>query len=188
MLDIALKEWAVVCDLLVEGRLAVLLRKGGILEAGGPGMFELEHPRFALFPSWAHQRPLMIKESVRDRVQVLQEPEQITVLGIGEAARIWAVSDRGWFDALDDLHCWTPAQVDMRFNYKPQNPLYLIAVRVRRLAEPRTVVNDPAYAGCRSWVPLLKEDRVDDAGAIPVLDDETFAKVVSRIESALGSP
>ena len=45
MLDIALKEWAVVCNLLLEGRLAVLLRKGGIAETGGAGVFELEHTR-----------------------------------------------------------------------------------------------------------------------------------------------
>jgi hypothetical protein len=55
MIGVGLKEWAIVCDLLLEGKLAIMLRKGGIHESGGPGVFELEYPRCALFRSWAHQ-------------------------------------------------------------------------------------------------------------------------------------
>ena len=52
MLRIALKEWAVICDLLLAGEQAILLRKGGVHEGTGPGQFRLEHDRFALFPAW----------------------------------------------------------------------------------------------------------------------------------------
>src|SRR5688572_15413116 len=130
MLDVALKEWSVVCDLLMEGRLAILPRKGGIHEDAGPGAFRLEHPRFALFPSWAHQRPAMIKPEHRERVEVIEEPAEITFRAVAEAARIWEVPGRAAFDRLDDLHCWTEQQIDMRFDYKPDRPLYLVAVRV----------------------------------------------------------
>ena len=37
MLDLALKEWAVICDLLATGRQTLVLRKGGIAEEQGPG-------------------------------------------------------------------------------------------------------------------------------------------------------
>src|SRR5690606_6397811 len=95
MLDIALKEWAVICELLLTGELAILLRKGGIHERGGPGVFELEHPRFVLYPSWAHQKPGMLKPPFAQRVEVMtQEPAQVTFEGIGEAARIWKVPSR----------------------------------------------------------------------------------------------
>jgi hypothetical protein len=186
MLDIALKEWAIVCDLLLEGKLTILLRKGGIHESGGPGVFELEHPRFLLFPSWAHQKPEMTKPEYRERTQVLAEPPTITFRGVGEVARIWQVRERAALDSLQDLHCWTPAQIDMRFNYKPQNPLYLMAVRARRLAEPKTVRNTNAYGGCKSWVPLGPGDAVDDAGAVPVVDERAFAGIVGRVEATLG--
>ena len=187
MIDIGLKEWAIVCDLLTEGRLALLLRKGGIHESGGPGVFELEHPRFLLFPSWLHQKPQMIKEADRSRVTVYgAEPREITFHAVGEAARIWQLRDRTSFDKLDDLHCWTPAQIDMRFGYKPENPLYLMAVRVSRLAVPRTVANHAEYAGCKSWVPLRPADVVDDAGATPVILDDAFAAIVKRVDAAVG--
>ncbi len=189
MLGVALKEWAVVCELMLEGRLALLLRKGGIAESGGPGRFELEHPRFLLFPSWAHQKPEMLEEPYRGRVRVLAEPERITFRGLGEASRIWRLAGRGVFapgGPLDALHPWTPAQIDMRFDYKPGNPLYLMAVRVYRLGAEKTVVYTPEYGGCRSWVPLSPADAVDDAGATPVLDDAAFAALVARVDAALG--
>ena len=60
----------------------------------------------------------------------------------------------------------------MRFSYRPENPLYLLLVRAYRLAQPATLANTPAYAGCKSWVPL--ELPVETGDALPVLDDVKF--------------
>ena len=185
MLDIALKEWAVVCDLLLEGRLAILLRKGGIAEAGGAGVFELEHKRFVLFPSWAHQKPEMVKAPLGERVETLDEPAKITFCGVGEAVQIWQVTSRAAFDTLDDLHCWSSAYIDMRFDYKPDRPLFLIAMRAYRLTHPKTIDYHSAYAGCRSWVPLRPGDEVDDTGAPPVIEDESFDAMIESINAAM---
>ncbi len=185
MLDVALKEWAVVCDLLLEGRLSLLLRKGGIHESGGPGVFELEHRRFALFPSWAHQKPAMIKSDWCSVVEPGQEPRQITFHGIGEAARIWPVTGRSQIDVLDDIHCWTAEQVDMRFSYKPDRPLFLVAVRASRLRVAKTVTNHAEYSGCRSWVPLRPGDHVDDAAAQPAVTDAEFDEMLTRIDAVI---
>ncbi len=187
MLDTALKEWAVVCDLLLSGELALLLRKGGIHESGGPGVFELEHPRFLLYPSFVHQKPQMLKPGLRDRVEVLDaEPAEVTFRGVGEAAKIWQVTSRESFDQLDDLHCWSPAQVDMRFNYKPDRPLFLMAVRAYRLQAPQAVASHAEYAGCRSWIALRPGDVVDDRPATPVIADDPFAAMIDRIDQAFG--
>lgn len=185
MIDMALKEWAIVCDLLLEGSMALLLRKGGIHEDGGPGVFELEHPHFALFPSWAHQKPEMIKEKFRARVQVLDEPDEVPLSGLGHASRIWQVTSRAAFDSLEDMHPWTKAQVDMRFDYKPHNPLYVMAVRAYRLTDVKVVANVPAYAGCRSWVPLSPADEVDQAHAMPSLADDAFHAIIARVDEAM---
>ena len=75
-------------------------------------------------------------------------------------------------DALDDEHVWAPPLIDMRFNYKPQNPLYLLLVRAYRLPQPVSVENTPAYAGCKSWVPL--DQPVVTGGATAVLDDVKY--------------
>ena len=186
MLHVALKEWAVVCDLLIEGRLAMLLRKGGIHERGGEAVFELEHPRFALFPAWMHQVPNRLKPAYRERVvRHRQEPAHVTLKGMATVDHIWQVRSRQAFDSLDELHCFSRPQIDMRFNYKPERPLYLLAVRAYRLAEPRTIDNTPDYAGCRSWVPLRQGDAVDDVHATPALSDDAFAQVVRRIDTAM---
>ncbi|MBI1374156.1 MAG: DUF1802 family protein [Phycisphaera sp.] len=184
MLHMALKEWSIVCDLLSEGRLALLLRKGGIHEDEGAGVFRLEHPRFALFPSWAHQKPTAIKAEHRDRVVVLSEPAEIPLTAIGEAARIWEVPSRERFETLDDLHCWTAEHLDMRFNYKPDRPLYLMAVRCATLNEPRVIPNTWEYGGCKSWVPLATEHGVDDTRVTPALSDAAFAAIAARVDAA----
>ncbi len=188
MLDIALKEWAIVCELLVSGELALLLRKGGIAETGGAGVFELEHKRFGLFPAWEHQKSEMLKEAYRTR-PVLEEtePARIPLPGVGEAIRIWQVPSREAMDALDDLHCWSQAQIDMRFDYKPDRPLYLMAVRAWRLHEPKVIEQHAAYRGCRSWVPLRDGDDVADGPdqLTPAMDDDAFAAVVRRVDAVM---
>jgi len=185
MLDVALKEWSIVCDLLREGRTTLLLRKGGIREPGGAGAFELEHRRFGLFPSWAHQEPQCIKSPWRDRVEVMDEPDQVTIRAVAEAAAVWQVPHRDSVDAVDDLHCWTASQIDMRFAYKPERPLYMIALRVAMLTKPCTVDLSPEYAGCRSWVPLRRAAALDDGGLQWVLNDQDFGWIVDRLDAAM---
>ena len=53
-LSIAFKEWAVICRALAEGRQSLILRKGGIAEAGG--QFRPEHDRFLLYPTYFHEQ------------------------------------------------------------------------------------------------------------------------------------
>src|SRR5918992_6138574 len=55
----ALKEWAIVCKALEEGRQVLLLRKGGIMEYREG--FEIKHNKFLLFPTFEHQ----LKESIQ---------------------------------------------------------------------------------------------------------------------------
>lgn len=170
-LDVGLKEWAVVCQALGDGRQILLLRKGGIYESGGE--FELEHRQFLLFPTYLHQNLPMLKPDAHAGFEPRSaEPERVTLSIAGEVTDILQVKSRRRMDELDDQHVWAPPLIDMRFNYKPDNPLYLLIVRAWRLASPVTVDNTPAYAGCKSWVPL--EEGVLTDGATPALDDTTF--------------
>jgi hypothetical protein len=91
------------------------------------------------------------------------------------------VRSRDQIDALDDEHIWTRPLIDMRFNYKPENPLYLLLLRVWRLEQPVAVENIPAYAGCKSWVPL--QQPIDVGQVSPALSDEEFSRRRERILS-----
>lgn len=172
-LQVGLKEWAVLCRALEEGRQVILLRKGGIYESAGE--FEVEHRRFLLFPTYLHQKREHLKPDQHPLLEMRDsEPEAVRLSAGAHVTDILQLHDRQQMDAIADQHIWTPALVDMRFNYRPENPLYLLIVRVYRLAEPVTIANTPAYAGCRSWVPL--DGPVAVRGAIPALDDEAFAQ------------
>lgn len=179
-LSIALKEWAVTCRALAEGRQIVLLRKGGILEALDG--FQIEHERFLLFPTYLHQNPSMMKPQVQPWHEPhTAEPEKITIGQYAEVTDIVKVKNRTQIDRIDDQHIWTAPLIDMRFNYRPQNPLYLVLVRAYRLPNALTIDNTPAYAGCKSWVPLT--DAVDVRGSVPALDDALYGE---RREMLLG--
>lgn len=173
MLKVALKEWDVVCDALLTGRQVMLLRKGGISESIGG--FELEHSKFFLFPTFLHQNKAMLKPEFAARVEThIEEPGTIRIAGWAEVADIVKVRDRSQIDALDAEHIWTPPLIDMRFTYKPKNPLYLLIVRAHRLVHPTTIQNTPDYAGCKSWVPL--ETAMEESPSMPSMTDESFAE------------
>ena len=185
MLDVALKEWAIVGDLLCAGRCCLLLRKGGVHEFDGPGRFCLEHDRFALFPAWEHEKLDWIKPAFLEGMRttpIESEPAELALPGYAEVAGIWEVPSRQAFDTLDDLHPWTHHQIDMRFNYKPDRPLYALAVRAYRLPTPKVIPNRAAFAGCVSWVPLDDPaDQVETSGAVPAMDDGAFSAHLERI-------
>jgi hypothetical protein len=170
-LNVALKEWASVCAALGDGRQIILLRKGGIYESAGE--FEIEHRRFLLFPTYLHQNAEMLKAGERAALNPLKaEPDKIAISLAGEITDIIPMANRAAMDALNDEHIWTSKLIDMRFNYRPENPLYLLLVRAYRLAKAITIDNTPAYAGCKSWVPL--DRAVETKDAIPVLDDSEY--------------
>jgi hypothetical protein len=152
-LSVALKEWASVCQALGTGRQILLLRKGGIYESAGE--FELEHREFVFFPTYLHQNLRMLKPEAQEGFAPhAAEPRTVTLSLAGRVTDIVQVSSRGQMDRLDTEHIWTAPLIDMRFNYRPENPLYVLVVRAYRLATPVVVENTPAYAGCKSWVPL----------------------------------
>jgi hypothetical protein len=165
------------------GRQILLLRKGGIYEAGGE--FELEHRRFLFFPTYLHQNLTMLKPEAQHGFEPRSaEPQRVELSLAGQVTDIIPVKAREQMDEIEDAHIWTAPLIDMRFNYKPENPLYLLLVRAYKLAESVTVENTPAYAGCKSWVPL--ESSVSTEGARPVLDETSYQTqrqlILARLE------
>jgi len=183
-LQIALKEWASVCHALETGRQMILLRKGGIYEAAGE--FELENPQFLLFPTYLHQNLKMLKpEAHKGFEPVGAEPSEVRVSAAGVVSDIIQLRSRQQMDSIEEEHVWTSPLIDMRFNYKPQNPLYLMLVRIYRLPQPIVVANTVAYAGCKSWVPL--DQPMETGNAMPVLDDVRYDVRRNKILAAIAT-
>lgn len=170
-LQICLKEWASICGALERGSQIILLRKGGIREEAGE--FEVEHRQFLLFPTYVHQNLRMLKPAVHGNFEArTEEPGQVRLSVAGVVTDIVQITSRPQMDALDNQHVWAGPLIDMRFSYRPENPLYLLLVRAYRLHEPEIVENSPAYAGCKSWVPL--DHAMATGNAMPILDDVKY--------------
>lgn len=172
----ALKEWAVICRALAEGRQALLLRKGGIAEHSG--QFQVEHRRFWLFPTYVHQQkdgivPEMV--SLLEQAEAERPPRDIVRLThFAEVVESHQLSDFAAVEKLAGLHIWSPQTVRARFDYH-QPGLYVVLVRVYQVPKTFDVPDTAAYAGCRSWVELERGLPIE--GATPVLAEEAFEQV-----------
>jgi hypothetical protein len=171
----ALKEWAVVCLALAEGRQALLLRKGGIAEDSG--QFQVEHRRFWLFPTYVHQqKDGIVPEAVPllEQAEAERPPQDIVRLThFAETVESYHVSDLAAVEKLAGLHIWSPQTVRARFEYRRPG-LHVLLVRVYRVPQAFELADTPEYAGCRSWVELERALPMD--GATPVLTEEAFEK------------
>lgn len=181
---VALKEWKIVIDALAECRQIVLLRKGGIVEVGGE--FSVENREFFFYPTYLHQQPAMLQPDWARRLgQVAEEPPTVSLTHYGVVTDILHPKSLDAVLAAAPHTIWTPQLLHMRWNYKPHNPLFLMLVRVYRLAVPHEVVTTAEYAGCKSWVTLRCPLPVGEPA--PVMDDAAYAAQRELVRAAVGS-
>ncbi|HEY1375578.1 MAG TPA: DUF1802 family protein [Gemmataceae bacterium] len=184
MLRIAFKEWAVICRALAEGRQALILRKGGIAEAGGE--FTPEHRRFWLYPTYAHEKPNGIKPDAVDLFRAAEADRppaaMLRLTHFAEVSGVYHVRQLFGALLLDDLHVWSETTVRHKFEYRSPG-LYVLPVRVFRAAAPTELPETPAYAGCRTWVELDRE--LPTAGATPVLGGAAFDALLDALDRRL---
>jgi hypothetical protein len=184
MLRHALKEWAVICKALAEGRQAIVLRKGGIAESGGA--FALEQMRFWLYPTYVHQQRTGIREEaypLLEQAEAERPPAGVLRLShFAEVEGVYHVHDIAGALRIGELHLWSLETVESRFLYRTPG-LFVIPLRVYRAGRVFEVPEDPAYAGCRSWVDLGQELPTD--GATPVLDDAAWHELLRTLDRLL---
>jgi hypothetical protein len=188
LLSVALKEWDLVISHLLTGRQAILLRKGGILEAENE--FELEHNRFLLWPTYVHQDPRMVRAQFRSQIVAHPtEPSRVSIRGYADVAKIIEVPRdraRARIDSLSDLHLWDEPLIDMRFAYRPERPLYIVVLRAFVLPAPVAIDNTVEYAGCKSWITL--NEKIDITASRPALPEEHLQTILARVQQTLADP
>jgi hypothetical protein len=183
--DIALKEWAVICRELGEGRQFIVLRKGGIREPGSG--FSVEHNEFFLFPTYVHQNGDELIDAARATLPDVERtapPAGLLHLDLyAQVAAVIEVTDLEALRRLDGQHALAWSAVEWRFNYRRQG-LHVMALRIFRLAEPVRLTNLARYDGCRSWVAL--ESAYPIAGCQPVLPETEFQRRFLALQASLG--
>ena len=183
----ALKEWAVVCKALEEGRQILLLRKGGIMEYRRG--FEVKHDEFLLFPTFEHQS----KESIQpDYLSVLYSVLQNTptngknrITSYAKVVDIKEVSDKSVLQKLEKYHIWNDRYVNIRMDYNSKRPMSVILLRVYKMDNPMEVDIKPEWAGCKSWIPIELSEHNNDEGRRPVLEDPKFNQAIAEIKEVL---
>jgi hypothetical protein len=181
-LAVALKEWAAVIDALAQGRQIFLLRKGGIAE--GKRGFELRHSRFLLFPTWEHQHAEALRPDWRERFAALEPADDGSI-----AFRYWAEvvaiepapADREVLRQAREFHVWQDSYLDVRYDYRPDLPLFVVFLRVFELPETVSLAHDRRYRGCRSWVDLYESVRTENSR--PALSENAFMQAQQAFRS-----
>jgi hypothetical protein len=173
----AYKEWAAVVLALLEGEQILDIRKGGIREDGRH--FAVQSTRLWLYPTLEHQRPELLKSAYArwaDGGPPTDGPGDFEIAGWADVVGAATTSDPDVLDALDGKVIWSKEYVETRFKWKKRDPLWILALRVHRLAEPIAVPYRDEYGGCTSWVEL--DGLPDDPASLPsdpVLSDVAFA-------------
>jgi len=185
--NVAFKEWSGVCDALIHGRQTVILRKGGISERAGPGLFAPEHIEFWLYPTWSHQSEqglrILGEQSPDPRPTAPGLDGSILIRGFVRVDISGYVQSEDALPALRPFHCLEHETIRKRFHYRKPG-FWVLAARVWRQDPGFTVFPTPEQAGCTSWVIL--EQPLSTSGLTPVLDEAQWAQECHRIRSILG--
>lgn len=180
---LALKEWALVCDLLLSGRQSVLFRKGGINEKG----FWAEAQEFFLFPTYFHQnRDKVRAEYVTDfdRAMTAAPPEGVLrMAGYAKVFEAIEVRHPERIGDLRDLHPYTDEQIAMRLEFRPKKPLVILVLQTFPLARGSESPMREEYGGCLSWVEVALGA---PALRAPVKDEEALRSIAGRVRATVG--
>lgn len=162
----ALKEWSNVVAALARGEQVILIRKGGIADPS----FGVEADRFYLYPTYFHQGESDARPSV-------------TITHWCEVVRTWTVRDLDTLDRLAPLVVLPKETLGVRYRFRPDQALSVIAVRTFALAKPAEVRYRDEYGGCRSWVSV--DDEIDVDGSTPVLGEEELQAKIESVDALL---
>jgi hypothetical protein len=182
---VGFKEWSAVCLALGAGRQSILMRRGGIHEPGNA--FQPDHAWFLLVPTHWHQTADAIAEKDAHFWRASQSSdrndEHFAVTHAAKLIEILPIHDSGALHRLVDEHIWTEEVIRERYERNDLNGLFAMVIRVFALSSTVRWTIRPADRGCKSWIE--RETGPSTAGLVPVLDDDSFNVVHTRIRTAL---
>ncbi|MFO0878797.1 MAG: DUF1802 family protein [Gemmataceae bacterium] len=183
----ALKEWAIICQLLAEGRQVILLRKGGIAEPDGA--FRVDHSRFWLYPTYVHQQETGILPEYLPELEAVKKTRppagKVRLSHAAEVAWMHQCRTLEQAQALAGHHAWSADTVASRFHYRVPG-LFVLALRVYQAETPCEIDMTPQQKGCKSWVKL--EEPFPPQGFRSILSVESFTARCRPLEALFNEP
>ena len=211
---ITLKEWAIICKALEDGRQTLLLRKGGIMEYRKG--FEVKHNEFLLYPTFEHQSLESIKAEYKEKLkEILEEQNKYTRKEIDKNNKnsdinntniiklfakvedVVEISDKVTLSKLRDYHIWSDEYVMMRMNYNPSKPMSVLLLRIYKMKKPLIIDINDKWSGCKSWIDIGKDVDIQNSHEVeilgnekalidPVINDDIFYESVNKIRKVIG--
>lgn len=180
----ALKEWAIAVDALSTGKTIVLLRKGGIREAG----FQVQQPYVWLYPTYEHQKPHLLKPEYASKVTPVESgwhPNTVIIKSCAEITAVLPITSKEQIAVLQPYHIWHEQMISDRLGWQPQRPLIVLLLRVYHLATPQTIPYDSSYGGCKSWINLIEPISRDYLN--PVMSDDEYTIQAQEIAALVSA-
>jgi hypothetical protein len=177
----ALKEWDAQIQALETGQTALVIRKGGIVEARGE--FEVEHREFWLYPTFLHQNPGELRSPFSSLLRANPASNQVSIRAFARVERIWKLEDLAMIRALEPHQCLTVEALERKFHYRNKPWVHALLLRVYKLEPAQTITESDLQRGCVSWVPL--EQTISLKHLNPCMDNPSFTAVRQKLESLL---
>jgi hypothetical protein len=206
ILMIALKEWAIICKALEDGKQMLLLRKGGIMEYRKG--FEVKHNEFLLYPTFEHQSIESIKAEYKEKLkEILEEQNKFyndnkkkidkdnknfnTVSNniiklLAKVEDVIEISDKLTLSELRDYHIWSDEYVTMRMNYNPTKPMSILLLRIYKIRKPLIVDINDKWAGCKSWIDIETDREFQNSHKLKIqnADYDTYESInTNKVET-----
>jgi hypothetical protein len=203
---IALKEWAIVCKALEDGKQMLLLRKGGIMEYRKG--FEVKHNEFLLYPTFEHQSVESIKVEYKEKLkEILEEQNKYynnnrkeidkdnknfntssnnIIKLLAKVEDVIEISDKLILSELRDYHIWSDEYVTMRMNYNPSKPMSILLLRIYKLRKPLIVDINDTWAGCKSWIDIETDREFQNSHKLKMqkIEYDTFESInTNKVET-----
>ena len=204
---IALKEWAIVCKALEDGKQMLLLRKGGIMEYRKG--FEVKHNEFLLYPTFEHQSVESIKVEYKEKLkEILEEQNKYynnnnrkeidkdnknfntssnnIIKLLAKVEDVIEISDKLILSELRDYHIWSDEYVTIRMNYNPSKPMSILLLRIYKLRKPLIVDINDTWAGCKSWINIETDREFQNSHKLKMqkIEYDTFESInTNKIET-----
>jgi len=201
---IALKEWAIVCKALEDGKQMLLLRKGGIMEYRKG--FEVKHNEFLLYPTFEHQSVESIKADYKEKLnEIIEEQNKYNnnkkidkdnknfntasnniIKLLAKVEDVIEISDKLILSELRDYHIWSDEYVTMRMNYNPSKPMSILLLRIYKLRKPLIVDINDTWAGCKSWIDIETDREFQNSHKLKMqkIEYDTFESInTNKVET-----
>ncbi len=178
----ALKEWAIAVNALSTGKTIVLLRKGGIREAG----FKVKYSSVWLYPTYEHQKPDLLKPEYASGVIPVTSgwhPQTVVIKSCAEITSVIPISNKNQIESLQPYHIWNEKMISDRLKWKSKTPLMVLLLRVYHLAAPQTIPYNNTYGGCKSWIDLMEPIATDSI--TPVIKAQEYQQQVQDIKDLI---